>query len=690
MEEYLASRIKIERPIYEQDQIRKKYQYEEDPEKCSKFNCNENLNLKKGIVKLIPSIGWLAHYRWKTDFLSDLTSGFTVAVMHIPQGMAYALLGNVPPVVGIYMAFFPVLTYFFLGTSRHNSMGTFAVVCLMTGKSVLEYSNPSYFVKNLEVNMTDDPLKQKIIYDYSPIQVATTVTFVVSIFQLAMFFLRLGAVSALLSETLVSGFTTGAAVHVLVSQIKDLLGLRIPKYKGYFVVVQTVKSIFEEIGNFNMAAIIISSVTIIISSLNNELIKPLVAKKSSFPVPIELIAVIIGTLASKYGSLPDTYNITTVGDIPSGLPYPEVPQFSLITSVVVDGFTIAVVSYTITLSMALIFAQKLDYEVDANQELLAMGSGNMVGSFFSCMPFTASLSRSLIQQTVGGKTQIASVVSCCILVVVLLWIGPFFEPLPKSVLASVIVVALKGMLMQVTALPSFWKLSKMDALVWLVTFLTVVIVGIDIGLAVGILMSLLSLLVLNFKPYTCLLGHIPKTDLYLDCGKYRAAEQISGIKIFQYSGGINFATKCIFKEELARKVEINPQKEIIYRAKLAKYAQIKEESILKPKVAKIERIQNKITTDVRCIILDFSCLSYIDPSGVSMLKGVVESFKKLDIPIYVAAPSDKVYEMMSKCNLLDEKKALLRTFPTIHDAVQWASDIFNTNLNSNISIVSRI
>ncbi|XP_049820981.1 prestin-like isoform X2 [Aethina tumida] len=695
MEEYLASNIRIERPIYEQDQVRKDFQYEADGEKCSAFDCDENLTLKKGLLRFIPSISWLSHYRWKTDILSDLTSGFTVAVMHIPQGMAYALLGNVPPVMGIYMAFFPVLVYFFLGTSRHNSMGTFAVVCLMTGKAVLEHSDPSYFARSMDINATDSnfdaPAIKLVQPGYSPVQVATAVTFVVAIVQLAMFSLRLGAVSALLSETLVNGFTTGAAVHVLVSQIKDLLGLRIPKHKGYFTVINNLISIFNEIGNYNVAALLISVITITVASINNEVLKPIVAKKSSFPVPIELIAVVVGTLVSKYGNLPESYNVTTVGHIPSGLPEPAIPQFSLMPSIIMDGFTIAVVSYTITLSMALIFAQKLDYEVDPNQELLAMGSGNLVGSFFSCMPVTASLSRSLIQQTVGGKTQIASIVSCSILLCILLWIGPFFEPLPKSVLASVIVVALKGMLIQATALLNFWRLSKMDAIVWLITFLTVIGIGIDVGLLAGVIASLISILLLTFKPYTCLLGHISRTDLYLDTSKYKAAEQIPGIKIFQYSGGINFATRGIFKNELIRRVEINPQKEIIYRTKLAKYAKCLEaDDRSKPNLDKIERVQKKVNTDIRCIILDFSSLSYIDPSGVTMLKNVVESYKKLDIPIYVAATSDPVYEMMEKCNLINTKTALIRSFPTVHDAVQSATDIFNINLNSNISIVSRI
>ncbi|XP_018576246.1 solute carrier family 26 member 10 isoform X4 [Anoplophora glabripennis] len=599
MEEELTSQIRIERPLYEHDQLRQDFYYEKPKKSFLKNQCKrEELNIKNVILRTIPIMQWMPHYRWKTSFLSDVISGFTVAVMHIPQGMAYALLGNVPPVVGIYMAFFPVLVYLFFGTSRHNSMGTFAVACLMTGKAVLEYSDPYYFQTESNSNITVDSITEVTIIKYSPIEVATAVTITVAIFQLAMYILQLGAVSALLSETLVSGFTTGAAIHVLSSQIKDLLGLKIPRFKGYFTVFYTLKAVTSEISNFNFAALTISAITIIVTTLNNELLKPIVAKKSSFPVPIELIAVILGTLISRYCQLPELYNITTVGEIPQGLPSPTIPPISLIPTVLLDGFTIAIVTFTITLSMAFIFAQKLNYEVDANQELFAMGTGNIVGSFFSCMPVCASLSRSLIQQVVGGKTQIASLISCGILVIILLWIGPFFEPLPKT-------------------------------------------------------------------------------------------KQIDGIKIFHYCGGINFATRNIFKKDIMCLVEINPQKEIIYRSKLAEYINRDEDVDGKSKAnkEKILKLQKKINTHLRCLIMDFSSVSYIDPSGVSMLKNVIESFQKLDIPVYIAACSDPVYNMMKKCNLICITNPSLRLFPTIQDAVQCSSDLFKFSLNSNISSI---
>ncbi|XP_076265513.1 prestin-like isoform X2 [Rhynchophorus ferrugineus] len=674
--------IHIERPYYEHQQVRDDFLYEKPRSKriYAAKQWTKNLRAKKIALGLFPIFDWLGKYNWKKDLVPDCISGFTVAIMHIPQGMAYAFLGNVDPVVGIYMAFFPVLIYTLFGTSRHNSLGTFSVACLMTGKAVAEYSDPLYF--NTNTNSTAVPT------GYKPIEVATAVTFVVAIVQLAMFVLRLGAMSALLSETLVSGFTTGAAVQVLVSQVKDLLGLELEKYKGNFVNVLTVIDVFRKITHTNMAALIISVVTITVSALNNDYLKPIVAKKSPFPFPMELVAVVAGTLVSKYCNLNENYGVKIVKTIAVGLPEPSLPPLELISNLIVDGITIAIVSYTITLSMALIFAQKLEYEVDANQEAFALSLSNFFGSFFSCMPICASLSRSLIQQVVGGVTQLASLVSCLILLVVLLWIGPFFEPLPKAVLASLIVVALKGMLLQVLDFWKFWKLSKMDALVWMGTFLTVSFVAIDIGLLVGVCLSLASIFLLSFKPHTYLLGQVPNTDFYLDVARYKAAKEIDSIKIFHYSGGINFATKTIFRDDLIRLVGINPQKEVVYRATVAKYIEKMEGTKPPAKTqVKLERAQSKVNTDLRCLVLDFSSVSYIDPSGVTMLKNIIESFTKLDIPVIIASCKEPVYEMLTKCDPDYYAKAGFRSFPTVHDAVHYCTELFRNSSNATIATI---
>ncbi|XP_003707668.2 prestin isoform X2 [Megachile rotundata] len=636
----------VRRPVYQQDELNHLYKYTKPSEtifqhissRCQKFR------LLNAVKQSIPLIGWLSAYNWKHDIFGDIVAGITVAVMHIPQGLAYAILGNVPPIVGIYMAFFPVLVYLFLGTSKHNSMGTFALVCMMTGKVVTTYSTPSQ-IQN--INNATEYNESTTNYQYSPIEVATAVTFTVAMIELAMYVLRLGVIASLLADSLVSGFTTSAAVHVFTSQVKDLLGLKnLPSRKGAFKLIFTYVDYFTNIKTANWVAVALSA-SIIILLITNNLLKKKVARICPFPFPIEMLAVLIGTILSVHLNLGTDYGLATVGHIPVGFPSPTLPSFSLIPHILLDSFIITMVSYTITMSMALIFAQKLNYEVDSNQELMAQGAGNLVGSFFSCMPFTASLSRSLIQQTVGGHTQLASLISCGLLVSVLLWIGPLFEPLPRCVLASIIVVALNGMLKKVKEFKKFWDLDKMDGVIWAVTFITVILLDIEYGLLVGIFFCIGKLVLFAVRPYTCSLGQVPGTELYLDSKRYKSTVEVPGIKIFHYCGSLNFACRQQFREQVYKIAGHRPRKNLGHE----ELKEIKE---------------------LHTLVLDLSALTHMDLAGATTLGNLISEYCDMNIAVYVAGCSGPVYEMMRKCNLTEYGGSLYSMFPTVADAVHFA------------------
>ncbi|XP_008201712.1 prestin isoform X1 [Tribolium castaneum] len=658
--------LSVRRPVYQLEDLNRDTDYE-TPHTTFVQDCGRRFRAFRPFRCLyysVPVLKWLPKYSCKKNIFGDIISGITVAIMHIPQGMAYGLLGNVPPVVGIYMAFFPVLIYFIFGTSRHVSIGTFAIICLMTGKVVNQYSSIE-ILQNGTVVTTPSPNPEMPLY--TNVEVATTVTFAVAMIQLVMYSLRLGVVSTLLSETLVNGFTCASAFHVVSSQIKDLFGIPIKKRRGNFGFPLTIYDSVLALSRANPYACGMSAVSCVILIINNEVLKPFLAKKTKIPFPIELLAVVLGTASSYFFSLDTKYDISVVGHIPTGFPAPTPPAFALIPDILVDAFVITMVSYTITMSMALIFARKLFYEVDSNQELLALGLSNTMGSFFACMPVTASLSRSMIQEAVGGVTQIASIVSCSILLVILLWIGPLFETLPRCVLASIIVVALKGMLFQCQSIVRYWKLSKWDALVWTVTFCTTLFVQIGYGLAAGVAVSLLSVFIQGYKPYTCLLGVVPNTDLYLDIKRYKKAQEIQGVKIFRYSGGLSFASRSAFKELLNRKIGFDPASVLRKRARL-------EES-----PSRSTTVTEDFDLLTRCVILDFASLTFVDPSGVDLLRQLQSDYAKLDIKLYIAACSGPVYEKFIICDQQEGIESKFMIFPTIHDAVLFAqSNVLRT------------
>ncbi|XP_042860860.1 prestin-like isoform X4 [Penaeus japonicus] len=646
---------------------------------CS-FSCG---CLTSAVSARLPILSWLPAYNFREYLLGDLIAGVTIAIMHIPQGMGFALLSNLPPVNGIYMGFFPVLIYALLGTSRHCSMGSFAVTCLMTGKVVADLATPegSGVEGDMAGNSTmTDP-------SYTATQVAALVSFMVGIWELIMGMLQLGSLSVFLSEMLVSGFTTGAAFHVLTSQVKYLFGIQIKGYSGPFKIIYTYRDIIHQLVNSNIAAVIGSIITMAVLILNNEVLKPILRKKTNIPVPIELIAVILGTAASYFGRLNEQYDLLIVGEIPTGLPQPEVPPFELLPKVVVDAFVITIVAYTVSYSMAKIFAKKHNYEVDAAQEFYSQSASNVFGSFFGCGPIAASLARSLIQEAVGGVTQMTTVISCALLLLVLLFVGPLFETLPNCVLSSIIVVALKGMFLQVNDLRRVWAISRADASIWLVSFLAVVIIDIDYGLLIGVVISLFVLLYRGQAPSTAILGSVPNTDVYLDIKKYSATTEVPSVSIFHFNGPLHFANSEYFRSQMLSMTGLDPSA-IVSTKKALEKKQSKSDLIIDPSKENEGRgSTEKIPEDfeenandkndkhavlsvpeVKWLVVDMSKISYLDSTGGKLIAQLGKEYKEAGIELILASVSESVLDSLEKCGTL-KTITTDQIFHTIHDAV---------------------
>ncbi|XP_017031000.1 prestin [Drosophila kikkawai] len=638
---------------------------------------------------VIPILQWLPKYSPRRDLPGDIIAGFTVAIMNIPHGMAYGLLAGVSAGNGLYMAVFPVLVYMFLGTSKHISIGTFAVASMMTRKVVDTYSNvedhPHYAVS--VTNAPTSPLAllnaTATILPADPItklEVVTSLALTVGIVNLLMAFLRLGTLASLLSDPLVNGFTTAAACHVVTAQLKDVLGISVARYKGAFKIIYTLIDVIKGVPDTNLVNFGFCVGVIVFMTICNECLKPCLSKRCRFPFPAELIMVIGGTLISKWFDLHDEFDVNLVGNIPSGLPEPVMPRLDLVSKVAVDSIAIAVVTYSIIMSMGLTFAKKHGYEVRANQELFAMGVGNVVGGFFSCIPMACSLSRSVIQDQTGGVSQIASLVSASLVVVTLMWIGPFFSSLPRCVLAGVIIVALKPMFMQARELKKFSKQGKLEMFTWISTFLCVVLIDIDIGLLIGICISLLALYIKGLKPYSCLLGYMPEAPgVYMDLNQHRNAMQVPETRIFRYSGSLNFATSLFFRRALYEAVgldKIPPTKSSDNSNSNSKSPSRGSKSSYSPvsqnggKAVSVQFTESTPSA-FKVLILDFSMLGHIDVAGCRTLSDVSKELKARGARLLLASPVDRVYDTLVHSMALSEGP--FEIFPTLHDCVEYAN-----------------
>ncbi|XP_067095219.1 solute carrier family 26 member 6-like [Osmerus mordax] len=689
--------------------------------------------LKRTVLGCIPVLSWLPLYPIRENLMGDIVSGISVGIMHMPQGMAYALLASVPPVFGLYTSFYPVLVYFFFGTSRHISIGTFAVISVMVGSVTERMAPNSDFMNYNGTNGT--AVLDTVMQDAYKVQVASSLSLLVGIFQILMGLVRFGFLATYLSEPLVRGYTTAAAIQVVLSQLKFIFGVDQTKFNGPLSQIYSLVNICSLLPQTNIGTLVVSLVALPFLILVKEL-NSCYRKKLPMPIPIELIAVIAATIISYYTKLKEQYHISVVGEIPSGMNAPEVPDLSLFPDLIGDAFAIAVVGYAIVISLGKTFGLKHGYKVDSNQELVALGVSNSVGGFFQCYAVTSSMSRSLVQESTGGKTQVAGVFSSVLILVIILKLGSLFEELPKAVLSVIVFVNLKGMFMQFGDIPVLWKQNKIDLMVWVVTLVCTILLNLDLGLLASIVFALVTVIFRSQLPLYSVLGHVPGTELYLDMDTYEEAKKIAGITIFQSSTALYYANEEFYKTALEEKsgidvkkmltmkrqqeavMEREKKKEEKKQKKMAKKLGLKDKSSGKDQPDDMQKDQgngiplsiievpfngqdnwafsgdnivsdtgttvdmNQTTIpavegdgedwqrlDTRTIILDFSTSNFADTVTVKTLKNIFRDFGELGVDMNIAGCQVCVVEQLKTAGLFSESIPKSLLFPTIHDAV---------------------
>ncbi|KAM3618346.1 uncharacterized protein V6R79_019449 [Siganus canaliculatus] len=505
--------------------------------------------LKHAVQSWVPVLGWLPRYSLRENAVGDLISGCSVGIMHLPQGMAYALLASLSPVYGLYTSLYPVLVYFIFGTSRHISVGTFAVISMMIGSVTERLAPDNNYIMNSQNETGDVDIDARDAYR---VEIACSLTILAGIFQFLLGVLRFGFVVTYLSDPLIRGYTTASACHVCISQLKYMFGVSPDRHEGYFSLLYIVIDICQLLPTTQIPELVVSLVSLTVLIVVKE-VSACYRKKLPLPIPIELIVIIVATIIIHFCDLTNTYNIDVVGKIPTGLQAPRAPDASLFSQVIGDAFAVAIVGYAINISLGKTFGLKHGYKVDSNQELVALGLSNAVGGFFQCYAVTSSLSRSLVQESTGGKTQVAGLISSVIVLITILKIGALFENLPKAVLAMIVFVNLKGMFKQFTDVPMLWRTNRVDLLVWLVTFVSTVLLNLDLGLAVSVGFSMLTVIFRTQLPRYSILGNVPGTDLYVDTDSYKEAKEIPGIKIFRSSTTIYYTNAEMYLEALQEK-----------------------------------------------------------------------------------------------------------------------------------------
>ncbi|XP_032055765.1 pendrin [Aythya fuligula] len=660
----------------------------------------------------LPILEWLPGYRVKEWLVSDIISGVSTGLVATLQGLAYALLASVPVGYGLYSAFFPILTYFFLGTSRHISVGPFPVVSLMVGSVVLSMAPDENFIidgSNATGANSTGTVVDTESRDAQRVLIASTLTFLVGILQVIFGVLQIGFIVRYLADPLVGGFTTAAAFQVFVSQLKIVLNVSTKNYNGVLSIIYTLIETFERIGTTNIADLIAGLLTIFICMVVKE-INDRFKHKIPIPIPIEVIVTIVATGISYAADLENKYNAGIVKSIPRGFLPPEPPDVSLFSQMIAASFSIAIVAYAIAVSVGKVYATKYDYAIDGNQEFIAFGISNIFSGAFSCFVATTALSRTAVQESTGGKTQVAGIISAGIVLIAIVALGKLLEPLQKSVLAAVVIANLKGMFMQVFDVPRLWRQNKVDAMIWVFTCVASIILGLDLGLLAGLLFGLLTVVLRVQFPSWGGFGNIPGTDIYKKVKDYKNIVEPEGVKILRFSSPIFYANIDGLKSSLKSTVGFDAVKvynkrlkalrkiqKLIKKGKLkaTKNGIISEPGITNEAFETDEEPEDnedlqvptkevEIQVDwnselpvkvnipkvpIHSLILDFGAVTFLDIVAVRSIKTIIREFERIDVRVYFASYQDNLISQLERSAFFDDIVRKDIFFLTVHDAV---------------------
>ncbi|KAL1564996.1 putative sulfate transporter 3.4 [Salvia divinorum] len=556
-----------------------------------------------GLQYFLPILQWAPHYTLKL-LKSDVVSGLTIASLAIPQGISYAKLANLPPIIGLYSSFVPPLIYSVLGSSKHLAVGPVSIASLVMGtmlrEAVSEEENPTLYL-----------------------QLVFTATFFAGLFQASLGFLRLGFVIDFLSKATLVGFMAGAAVIVALQQLKGLLG--IIHFTSKMQLIPVLSSVFNENNEWSWQTIVMGMCFLIVLLVTRQ-ISMRNPKLFWISAAAPLTSVILSTalVACLKSKLPD---IQTIGKLPEGVNPPSANMLFFsgryIGLAIKTGIITGILSLTEGIAVGRTFATLKNYQVDGNKEMMAIGLMNMSGSCTSCYVTTGSFSRSAVNYNAGAQTAVSNIVMAAAVLITLLFLMPLFRYTPNLILAAIIITAVVG-LIDYKGVYELWKVDKLDFLAALCSFFGVLFISVPIGLAIAVGISVFKILLHVTRPNTVPLGNIPGTQVYQSLNRYREAVRIPSFFIIAVEAPIYFANSAYLQERILRWIR-------------------EEEGWL----------ASNSCSDMKCVILDMTAVTGIDTSGIDLITELQRMLNLRSIKLVLVNPVGSVMEKLHHSNILE-------------------------------------
>lgn len=537
--------------------------------------------------------GWLKGYNGSI-FADDLVAAIIVTILLVPQSLAYALLAGLPPQVGIYVSIFPLIAYALFGSSRVINVGPTAVISLMTAASIAVLPEGTRLIS------------------------AAALALLTGGILLIAGLLKAGFIMNFVSRPVVSAYITGAALLIIFSQLKHILGVQASG--------NTVFALFGELKanakNANIAAVLTGCAAIVILwgvrrylafGLVRLHIRSRIAKLIARTAPI---VVIIGFILLSAGlNLAESYNLRVVGTIPSGLPPLEFPALGLggFQALLIPAIVISIVAFVDSTSTAQELAARSRARIDANKELLGLGASNLVAGMTGGYPINGSMSRSAVNFSAGGKTPLVSIIVALFMALTALFLTPILKALPLSVLAALIIVACFG-LIDFRSIWRTWFYSRADGITALATFLAVLFFGVQWGVLVGVVLAMALHIKGTLQPYMPLVGRFPGTEHYRDAGRFNV-ETNEQVKTLRIDESLYYANARFLEDRVAQIASESPE-----------------------------------MTD---LVLMCTAVNRIDASALSSLEEINRRLKRTDIKLHFSDMQSRVKERLYRSDFME-------------------------------------
>ncbi|PIA45030.1 hypothetical protein AQUCO_01700526v1 [Aquilegia coerulea] len=557
-----------------------------------------------GLQYFLPILEWGPKYTLQF-FKADLISGITIASLAIPQGISYAKLANLPPILGLYSSFIPPLVYAMMGSSRDLAVGTVAVASLLTasmlGKEVSAIENPKLYL-----------------------HLAFTATFFAGVLQAAFGLLRLGFIVDFLSHSTIVGFMAGAATVVILQQLKGILGLE--HFTRGTDLVSVMRSVFSQTHEWRWESAVLGCGFLFFLMLTKHFSK----RRPKFfwvSAMAPLTSVILGSLL-VYFAHAENHGVQVIGELKKGLNPITVTDLAFdspyLMTAIKTGMITAIIALAEGIAVGRSFAMYKNYHIDGNKEMIAFGMMNIAGSLTSCYLTTGPFSRSAVNFNSGCKTAVSNIVMALAVMITLLFLTPLFHYTPLVVLSAIIIAAMVGLIDYDKAIHLF-KVDKFDFVVCMSAYIGVVFFSVETGLILAVALSILRVLLFVARPRTNVLGNIPNSMIFRNVNQYPNAICVPGVLILQIDAPIYFANSGYLRERISRWID--------------------EEE---------EKLKSLGQSSLQYVILDMGAVGSIDTSGTSMFEELKKNIDRRGLTLVLANPGSEVMKKLDSCKFIDE------------------------------------